>query len=155
MTKTKYWLSLLAISVVLVAGSLAMSPIAIAGDDDDDDDNEVSATERDNVIVHSITLTNGERMVIVDNAGIGQTSDVEMTWRFDATKCKLQVATVPAGMGFGLTDIADDGAVGGNPAHRDWVGAEGVILTTVGDATCTIDDTIGEYVGVSTVASNP
>ncbi len=38
MTKTKYWLSLLAVSVVLIAGSLAFSPIAIAGDDDDDDD---------------------------------------------------------------------------------------------------------------------
>ena len=34
MTKTKYWLPILAISVVLVAGSLAVSPIAIAGDDD-------------------------------------------------------------------------------------------------------------------------
>jgi len=37
MTKTKYWLSILAISVVLVAGSLAVSPIAIADDDDDDE----------------------------------------------------------------------------------------------------------------------
>jgi len=37
MTKTKYWLSLLAISVVLVAGSLVVSPIAIADDDDDDE----------------------------------------------------------------------------------------------------------------------
>jgi len=40
MTKTKYWLSLLAISVVLVAGSLAVSPTAIAGGDDDDDDDD-------------------------------------------------------------------------------------------------------------------
>jgi len=40
MTKTKYWLSLLAISVVLVAGSLAVSPIAIAGDDEDDDEED-------------------------------------------------------------------------------------------------------------------
>ena len=38
MTKPKYWLSILAISVVLIAGSLAVSPIAIAGDDNDDDD---------------------------------------------------------------------------------------------------------------------
>jgi len=38
MIKTKYWLSVLAISVVLIAGSLAVSPIAIADDDDDDDD---------------------------------------------------------------------------------------------------------------------
>ena len=40
MTKTKYWLSILAVSVVLIAGSLAVSPIAIADDDDDDDDDE-------------------------------------------------------------------------------------------------------------------
>jgi len=40
MTKTKFWLSILAISVVLIAGSVAVSPIAIAGDDDDDDDDE-------------------------------------------------------------------------------------------------------------------
>jgi len=39
MIKTKYWLSILAVSVVLLAGSLAVSPIAIADDDDDDDDN--------------------------------------------------------------------------------------------------------------------
>jgi len=36
MTKTKYWLSILAISVVLIAGSLAVSPIAIATDDGED-----------------------------------------------------------------------------------------------------------------------
>jgi len=40
MTKIKYWLSILAISVVLIAGSLAVSPIAIADDDDDDDDDD-------------------------------------------------------------------------------------------------------------------
>jgi len=40
MIKTKFWLSILAISVVLIAGSLAVSPIAIADDDDDDDDEE-------------------------------------------------------------------------------------------------------------------
>ena len=45
MTKTTFWLSILAISVVLIAGSLAVSPIAIAGgDDDDDDDDDVGTT---------------------------------------------------------------------------------------------------------------
>ena len=43
MIKTKFWLSLLAISVVLVAGSLAVSPIAIAGDDEDDEDEDDDA----------------------------------------------------------------------------------------------------------------
>jgi len=40
MIKTKYWISILAVSVVLIAGSLAVSPIAIADDDDDDDDDD-------------------------------------------------------------------------------------------------------------------
>jgi len=40
MGKTKYWLSILAVSVVLLAGSLAVSPIAIADDDDEDDDDD-------------------------------------------------------------------------------------------------------------------
>ena len=40
MIDKKYWLSILAISVVLVAGSLAVTPIANADDDDDDDDND-------------------------------------------------------------------------------------------------------------------
>jgi len=46
MTKTKYWLSFLAISVVLIAGSLAVSPVAFAGDDEDDEGNEIIGTSK-------------------------------------------------------------------------------------------------------------
>ena len=61
MTKTKYWLSILAISVVLVAGSLAVSPIAIADDDDDDDSNDVVVmTCADNFAVFEIQVINAE-----------------------------------------------------------------------------------------------
>jgi len=38
--RTKYWVSVLAVSVVLLAGSLAINPIAIADEEEDDDDNE-------------------------------------------------------------------------------------------------------------------
>ena len=38
--RTKYWLSILAVSVVLLTGSLAVNPIAIADDDDNDDDDD-------------------------------------------------------------------------------------------------------------------
>ena len=44
MIKKTFWLSVLAISVVLLAGSLAVSPIAIAGDDEDDDDEDDKAS---------------------------------------------------------------------------------------------------------------
>ncbi len=51
MTKTKFWLSILAISVVLIAGSMAASPIAIADDDDDDDDDDDKPKRPKEVIV--------------------------------------------------------------------------------------------------------
>jgi len=37
MTKTKYWVSILAVSVVLLAGSIAVGPIAIADPEGEDD----------------------------------------------------------------------------------------------------------------------
>jgi len=43
MGKTKYWLSILAIAVVLIAGSLAVGPIAIADDDDDEVEASIEA----------------------------------------------------------------------------------------------------------------
>jgi len=69
MTITKYWLSIVAIAAVLIAGSLAISPIAIADDDDDDDDgddtgaktNPVSeAIDRLTAVIQS-TATQGEQ----------------------------------------------------------------------------------------------
>jgi len=40
MIKTKYWLSVLAVSIVLLTGPLAISPLAIPDDDEDDDDDD-------------------------------------------------------------------------------------------------------------------
>jgi hypothetical protein len=44
MIKTKYWFSVMAVSVVLLTGSLVISPIAVADDDDDDDDRKKPKT---------------------------------------------------------------------------------------------------------------
>jgi len=54
MTKIKYWLLILAISVVLIAGSLAVSPIAIADDDDDDDDDDGDTGAKTNPVSEAI-----------------------------------------------------------------------------------------------------
>ena len=70
MDKTKYWLSILAISVVLIAGSLAMSPIAIADDDDDDDDDDESKAKPSKV---------GFGFVADDFSGPGPAHDIVMT----------------------------------------------------------------------------
>jgi len=55
MTKTKYWLSILAISVVLIAGSLAVIPIVIADDDDGDDDDETRISDLESVEIYTKT----------------------------------------------------------------------------------------------------
>ena len=105
---------------------------------------------RDNVNVLNIKLENGQRMVLVDNAGIGGTSDVEVTWRFDPTECRVQ--KLAGGM---ITDMATDTAFGFNPAHADAMGVDAVLLTTQPGETCEIDSDDGEFVTVSTVGALP
>ena len=116
---------------------------------------------RDNVNVLNIKLENGQRMVLVDNAGIGGTSDVEVTWRFDPTECSLERIN-QAGAGsppvtfstFGslFGGAPNDGAMGGNPPHRDLTG-DGISLTTKPNKDCELDPGKGEFVTVSTVGS--
>jgi len=94
MTKTKYWLSLLAISVVLVAGSLAVSPIAIAEDDDDDDGDD---NERVSVTTQLTNSGDGGVTVLLDTTGSGFLRTVHVA------------ATLPAALAPGA------GCVGGDP----------------------------------------
>jgi len=82
MIKTKYWLSILAISVVLIAGSLAVSPIAIADDDDDDDDDDkivITGTSGDEII----RLGDFGNFILCDRC-IGLTVTGPVTGPFDA-----------------------------------------------------------------------
>jgi len=128
------------VAAILVAGMFAFMPVEKVS-------TQGGGPARDNVIVHSITLTSPQRMVIVDNAGIGGTSDVEVTWRFNPAVCRVQVFD-----GTTFTNLANDGAFGGNPAHADSIDVEAVVLTAINaTAACTIDPTIGQFVTVSTV----
>ena len=70
MTKPKYWLSILALSVVLIAGSLAVGPVAIADDDDDDngDDCDECTQERDEKLLEIID----EEIECMDEAGLDE-----------------------------------------------------------------------------------
>ena len=137
----------IAIAATLIAGTFAITNAnnAIAGFFD--------PTVRDNVTVNDIKLKDPQIMVIVDNAGVGTVSDFEITWRFDPTKCFLAVATLPA-PALGLVPIVDDGALGGNPAHADFLGGEAVVLGASPGKTCKIDSKKGSFVTVSTVAAD-
>jgi len=111
---------------------------------------------RDNVDIENIKLKNGQFRVIVDNAGIGATSDVEITWNFDVEKCVV-IAAGNVGGSFGTVALVNDGAFSDPPVsvpvgHNDVKFAEAILLGVVGDAKdCKIDSKKGQYVSVSTI----
>ena len=121
-----------------------------------DEPSEERTPVRDNVDVENIKLKQGQYRVIVDNAGIGETSDVEITWSFNERNCVVIAAGDVAGS-FGTVALVDDGAfsVGaGIPVgHNDVKFAEAILLTVAPDARhCGINSDKGEFVAVSTVA---
>ena len=131
----------IAVAAVLVTGLIAFIPEAIS-------DPKVSK-ERDNTTVTSITLQNTQRMVLVDNAGAGGTSDVEVTWRFNPAWCQIQTFD-----GTTFTALGNDGAFGGNPAHGDAFAVESVVLVGINAANaCVLNPASGHFVTVSTIGS--
>jgi len=143
MPMTKSILLGLIIGVVLMAGLFVIMPLEEASA------KPKVSKERDNVIVNSITLQNTQRMVIVDNAGIGATSDVEVTWRFNPNWCQIQTFD-----GTTFTPLNTDTAYGLNPAHGDAFDVEAVVLVGISSTDdCVINPDLGHFVTVSTVGS--
>ena len=116
---------------------------------------------RDNVDVENIKLKNGQFRVIIDNAGIGGTSDVEITWVFNPEKCVLLAAGDVGTRLIGIVPLVNDGAltvpnlplpVSVPVGHNDVDFAEAILLGVNGDAKdCKIDSKKGEFVAVSTI----
>ena len=98
MSDKKFWLSILAISVVLIAGSLAVSPIAIA---DDDDDDEVEAS-----IEAELELKQDGTDVDIEVEAEGLQPDKSFTVRayLTSTNCKE-----PPAVAIGPKDSEGDG----------------------------------------------
>ena len=96
MTKTKYWLSIVAIAVVLIAGSIAINPVAIA---DDDDDDEVEAS-----IEAELELEQDGADVDVEVEAEGLEPNEDFTLRaYSGTDCKGSLAGNPL-----KTETSDD-----------------------------------------------
>jgi len=113
-------------------------------------------TERDNITISEIKLISPQKLVLVDNAGSGGTSDVEVTWRFDPQTCVVQwlpFGANPAIAGNWMA-FANDGAFGLFAAHADAAPVEAVALSAVDGATCKLVPRSGHFVTVSTVGSS-
>ncbi len=104
MNKTKYWLSILAISVILVAGSLAMSPIAIADDPLDEADFTLFTSRTDDFV----TCSSDEPFIIhVMATNVGEPGGT--TVRVIFTDGDFVVFEVPAGTTVGFSQVAGTG----------------------------------------------
>jgi len=147
----------IAAAAVLITGIIAFIPEAIS-------DPKVSE-ERDNTTVTGLTTPSGigKAIVLLDNAGIGGTSDVEVTWTgpFSDGDCRLVTlggsSTAPGGPGPipGTELLGNDGAFSTaitGVAHADVAGTNAILLVdTIDDNTPCVLGT--DFISISTVGS--
>jgi len=150
----------IAAAAVLVASLMAFIPEAIS-------DPKVSK-ERDNTTVTGLTTSTSTAslvgaIVLLDNAGIGGTSDVEVTWTapFSDPDCKLVTVEGspsaspgddPAGNAILGNDMVFMTVLGYMVAHNDVAGTEAILLVDIDDDSdpCALGT---DFITISTVGS--
>ena len=170
MTKTVIW-GTIVLAVTITAGIFAFIPIQEASSAAGGNPSQLV---RDNIVVTGLSTPASTgapivgAIVLLDNAGIGGTSDVEVTWTkpfTDGLDCRLiTVGGTPSatpGQAFGAFDILGDdtafstGAGVTSVAHNDVIGTQAILLV---DFSVDVSDgcSLGtDYVSITTVASNP
>jgi hypothetical protein len=145
--------SVLAVTM-LVAGIFAVLPVEKAVTIHE----TLQASERDSTGIYpdtgTIGIPPGGAIVLVDNAGVGGTSDVEVTWSFSDSDCQV-VALVEGATS--VTNLVDDNAldsvgIGTLVNHKDVANAELVAVVALLD-TCAMTGAVGDFITVSTVRS--
>ncbi len=127
-----------------------------------DGDVNIAMPERATMILKgNLKIASGDRVVLVDNAGIGGTSDVEVTWRFSDPDCR--VVTIGGIIGNPLSNggpaaivgtlLLDDLAFAGNPPHADVAGTDAILVSAETNV-CKLVANNGDYVSVSTVGAS-
>ena len=143
---TKSILLLVFAAIAIAAGTLASYAIV----DADGGHKANVSEERDNMFITGITAADGQLIVLLDNAGIGGTSSVELTWRAPGTCALVRVdGTAPS---ITPTVLTDGGELGGDPMHTDQSNVAAIALLGNGGS-CTLDPANGEYISISTVGS--
>lgn len=146
------------VAAVLVAGFFAFTPINKASTVH----TTILASLRATTVITDASVATNQRLVILDNAGIAGTSDVEVTWRFADADCRVEVfgGTISAGGDGGASAVPNapagsrllqnDAAFGGNPPHADVTATNGVALVGNG-ALCDLNHAVNDFVSVTTV----
>jgi plastocyanin len=108
----------------------------------------------DRVVDYGVSLSDGEREVIVDAEAMGNKFDADLLWQVDPHTCHVQalIATERNG-GAEWVDLQDDVAFDGHPAHAGITMAEGVAVTAHTGRQCDIGSKVGEFLTISTTPS--
>jgi len=166
MNSRAIWATIVLAVIITTAGILAFTPIqeAIA----------TISTERDNTTVTGLSTPKTPStglvgaVVLLDNGGIGGTSDVEVTWTapFTDSECRLVVV---AGAGFTISaspgsdpngnpilgnDMVFMAGLGYKVAHNDITGAEAILLIDITAGTGNGCNLGKDFVTISTVGSS-
>lgn len=105
----------------------------------------------DRVVDFGISLSDGEREVIVDVEAIGNKFETDLLWHVDRLTCRVQALVAADRNGAAKwVDLRDDAAFDGHPAHAHVTMAEGVALAAHPGRQCDIGTKVGEFLTIST-----
>ena len=105
----------------------------------------------DLVIDFGVSISDGERLVVVDAATVGSKFTADLLWQVDPRACRAQALTDLNRDGIAeWVDVRDDGAFHGRPAHARRPLVEALALVAEQGQRCEIGATPGEFLTVST-----
>jgi len=108
----------------------------------------------DRVVDYGVSLSDGEREVIVDVEAMGNKFAADLLWQVDSFMCRVQglIATDRNGSAKWV-DLQDDAAFDGHPAHAHVTNVEGVAITAHVGKQCEVGSKVGEFLTVTTTPS--
>jgi len=96
------------------------------------------------VIDYGVSLSDGERLIVVDTDAVGSTFTADLLWQMDSLACRAQALADRE-----WTDVRDDGAFRGRPAHARTPMIEALALVAEKGQRCEIGSKEGEFLTVS------
>ena len=105
----------------------------------------------DKVVDFGVSLSDGEREVIVDAEAVGNKFEADLLWQGDPLACRVQALIDIARNGVAeWIDLQDDAAFDGHPAHARVAKAEALAVTAHTGRRCEIGARVGEFLAIST-----
>lgn len=105
----------------------------------------------DRVVDYGVSLSDGEREVIVDAEAMGNKFEADLLWQVDPLTCRIEaLIATDRDRAAEWVGLEDDAAFDGHPAHAHVTMAAGVAVTARTGRQCEIGTKVGEFLTIST-----